>query len=290
MLDGSVLVVEIAGQRLTRIFADGRKKTVAVTGGGPNGAAIGPDGRCYLCNNGGMKWHEKGGRLLPGVVSEPHPGGWIEAVDLATGAVEILYRGCNGQHLNAPNDIVFDAHGGFWFTDHGKSYRRSRDRGAIYYAKADGSFIREVVFPSDSPNGIGLSPDGQRLYVAETHTARIWSYAISAPGEIAPHRGVAPWEKGRLVIGLGGYALLDSLAVEECGNICVANIPEQGITVVSPDGRVIENIAMPDEVTTNICFGGPDMQTAFITLSSTGQLVSVRWPRPGLRLNNAKPE
>ena len=54
--DGSVIVCEIAGSRLTRVAADGTKSVVAETGGGPNGAAYGPDGRIYVCNNGGFEW------------------------------------------------------------------------------------------------------------------------------------------------------------------------------------------------------------------------------------------
>jgi gluconolactonase len=58
-----------------------------------------------------------------------------------------------------------------------------------------------------------------------------------------------------------------------------------GITVISPDGDQIEHIATTDHATTNICFGGPNLQTAYITLSSSGRLISMPWPRPGLRLN-----
>ena len=65
--NGDILLVEIARQTLSRITADGTVVVVAETGGGPNGAAIGPDGRCYLCNNGGFRWHEKDGLLLPGL-------------------------------------------------------------------------------------------------------------------------------------------------------------------------------------------------------------------------------
>ena len=62
MPDGSILLVEIAAGCLTRVAADGTKSLVAETGGGPNGLAIGPDGRCYVCNNGGMPFFEKDGK------------------------------------------------------------------------------------------------------------------------------------------------------------------------------------------------------------------------------------
>ena len=96
----------------------------------------------------------------------------------------MLYTECDGHTLIGPNDIVFDAHGGMWFTDHGRREGRVQHVGAIYYAQPDGSSIREVVFPSESPNGIGLSPDGTRLYAAETHTGRVYAWNVTGPGEV----------------------------------------------------------------------------------------------------------
>jgi gluconolactonase len=93
-------------------------------------------------------------------------------VDLASGKVEVLYTECNGHPLRGPNDIVFDSTGGFWFTDFGKVQERQKDRTAIYYAKADGSLIKEMIFPIDGPNGIGLAPDDTHLYVAQTFEGR----------------------------------------------------------------------------------------------------------------------
>ncbi len=156
------------------------------------------------------------------------------------------------------------------------------DVGAVYYAKADGSAITEVAYPMVTPNGIGLSPDGTTLYVAETEAARLWAFPIEAPGVVKKE----PWPSphgGRLVAGMGGYQRFDSLAVQADGRICVATLVNGGITVISPDGRHVEHHPMPDLMTTNICFGGPDMKTAYITLSWTGRLVAVDWPTPGLR-------
>ena len=147
--DGDVLVVEIAAGCLTRIDTrTGRKSVVAKTGGGPNGAAIGPDGACYVCNNGGFNWHRSDkGLVFPHGNAKDYSGGRIERVDLATGKVERLYDSCDGHPLNGPNDLVFDDAGGFWFTDPGKDRGRTKDTGVLYYAKADGSLIREAVFP-----------------------------------------------------------------------------------------------------------------------------------------------
>jgi gluconolactonase len=78
--------------------------------------------------------------------------------------------------------------------------------------------------------------------------------------------------------------LLDSLAVDGEGWVCVGTLVNGGITAISPDGATIEHTPMADVLVTNICFGGPDLRTAYCTLSGTGTLVAVDWPRPGLRL------
>jgi gluconolactonase len=279
--DGSVLLVEIKRGTLTRVSPDGKKTVVARTGGGPNGAAIGPDGKVYVCNNGGFEWHAAGPYLLPGNQPADYAGGSIQRVDLESGAVETLYDNCGANALRGPNDLVFDATGGFWFTDHGKTRPRDRDRGGLYYARADGRSIREMVYPLDSPNGVGLSPDGKRVYVAETHTGRVFYWELAGPGEIRPHGSP---NGGRLLAGLPGLQLLDSLAIDADGNVCIATIVNGGITVISPDGARIEHVPLPDPLTTNLCFGGPDLRTAFVTLSATGKLVSLPWKTAGLRL------
>jgi gluconolactonase len=284
LADGSLLVVEIAGGSLARIAPDGTRTEVARPGGGPNGAAIGPDGKCYICNNGGFKWHVEGKHRRPVLQADDYRGGRIERVDLATGEVECLYDTAGDVPLKGPNDLVFDRNGGFYFSDLGKVRARETDRGAVYYATADGSEIREVAFPMVTPNGIGLSPDETTLYVAETESARLWAFDIVEPGVVRKR----PWPSphgGRLVAGLGGFQRFDSLAVDAEGRICVATLINGGITVIAPNGRHIEHHPMPDPLTTNICFGGPDLKTAFITLSWTGRLVAVDWPTPGLGLN-----
>ena len=283
--DGSIVLVEIAAGRITRIRPDGSKHTVATPGGGPNGLAVGPDGKLYCCNNGGFEYLESNGMLAPHGIAQDYSGGRIERIDLDTGAVETLYRsGDHGVTLRGPNDIVFDAHGGFWFTDHGKvDYAtRRHDIVGIFYAKADGSFIEEVIFPSNNPNGIGLSPDGGSLYAAETYTCRLMAFDVTAPGKVAPDAG--PGGPGIPLYRPAGYKFFDSLGVEASGNICVATIGECGISVISPRGELVDFVATDDVFTTNICWGGEDMMDAYITLSGTGRLVKTRWPRPGLRL------
>ena len=286
MPDGSVVVVEIKRGTLSRVGPDGTISVVAELGGGPNGAAVGPDGAIYVCNNGGFEWSEVMGFLLPGNQPADYSGGRIERVDPQTGQVSVLYTECNGNPLRGPNDLVFDADGGFWFTDHGKHRPRENDRGGIYYAQPDGSSIVEVVHPVDFPNGIGLSPDGQTLYYAETFTGRVYQRRISGPGQLEPAGAL---DGSVLLVGLPGAMLLDSLAVDSAGNVCVGTLGlTPGITVIAPDGSW-ELAGVPaewfDPLVTNICFGGDDLTTAYWTCSSTGRLIAGDWPRPGLRLN-----
>lgn len=278
--DGSVLVVEIARGTLTRVEPDGASEVVAECGGGPNGSAIGPDGSVWITNNGGcFEWIDIGGMLLPGGVPSSWSGGAIQRVDLSDGRVETVYSVCDGNPLRAPNDLVFDTHGGFWFTDHGVRHGRCSDRTGVYYALADGSSITEVLFPLDAPNGIGLSPAGDRLYVAETHTGRVWAWNVPEPG-VAVGGGLLP-PHGDLLAGLPGLQLLDSLAVDAGGNVCVGTLHNGGITVISPDGTSVVHVPLDDPLVTNIAFGGPDLRTAYVTCSATGRLVAMDWPRPG---------
>jgi gluconolactonase len=281
MADGSVLVAEMFGQCITRVMPDGSKQTVAEVPGGPNGLAIGPDGALYVCNNGAcFSSIERDGRTYPGpFAADRYIGGRVQRVDIATGAVTDLYTECDGQPLRGPNDIVFDEHGGFYFTDHGIRMARTSDLTGVYYAQPDGSQITEVVFPTEAPNGIGLSPDGSTLYWAETHTARVFARRVVEPGIVEGEPGLAS-----LLCGLGGAQLLDSLAIDAAGDVCVATLIRGGITVIGPDGAVREFVDTGDRMTTNICFGGPERSTAFITCSGNGSLLSAEWSVPGLEL------
>ncbi len=277
MDDGSVILVEIERQTLSRVTPDGKVQVIAALGGGPNGAAMGPGGKIYVTNNGGLKFMVRPGKTFPIGQADDYRRGSIQIVDPASGKFETLYDACDGQPLRGPNDLVFDRAGGFWFTDLGKTRDRDMDRGAVYYAKADGSMIREAIFPLERPNGIGLSPDERTLYVVETPTARCWAFRLSAPGQIESANGPA---------GLGGYQMFDSLAVDSEGHVCVATLITGAVSDIWPDGSRVDQFKLPDMMVTNVCFGGRDLRTAFATLSMGGTLVSFEWPRPGLALNH----
>lgn len=276
--DGSVILSEIAARRVTQVMPDGRRRIVAEPDGGPNGLAVGPDGALYCCNGGGTRFRDRAGITEPFGASDDWSGGRIERIAPATGRVERLYDACDGHALSSPNDIVFDAAGGFWFSNLGKARGRQRDLGGVHHALTDGSGIREAIFPLEAPNGVGLLPDDTALVVAETVTARLWRFESAGPGNVS----VADdrWAKGTLLAGLPGLAGFDSLAVQADGAVCVATLVTGGITRAHPDGRV-EHIALPiaDPYTTNLCFLG---RTAFITLGGRGVLLRAAWDAEGL--------
>lgn len=282
--DGAVAMVEIEKQVVSRIAPDGSYSVIAKTGGGPNGLAAGPDNTLILCNNGGFDWHEEPEILRPAGQAGDYTNGRIEVIDIATGSVRTLYDRCGDVMLKGPNDLQLDGKGGFWFSDLGKVRARDRDHGGVYWAALDGSRIVEAAFPVfGGANGIGISPDGEKLYVAETETGRLWGWDIIGPGQLRK----CPWPStngGELICQFPGFRRLDSLAITDAGNIVVATLIAGEITTVTPAGKIIDVVKMPERMPTNICFGGPDRRTAYITLSNTGKLATMRWREAGLRL------
>lgn len=286
LADGSVLVVETLAGRVTRVHPDGTHETVSEPGGGPNGLAIGPDGRCYVCNNGGLTAED----IAWLQIDEPETNdrdvpafaGRIEVIDLETGRTDVLFESVDDEHLVAPNDLVFDSSGGFWFTDFGSLFHRGPQPGWVCYAAPGGNEVHRVIGPLERTNGIGLSPDGLELYVSETMSGRLWAFSVLAPAEVATSTGLGCG--GRLVVERPDLSF-DSLAVEAGGHVCVASPGDNQIARIDPTDGSVEEIPTPHEFPTNICFGGDDLATAYVTLhGGGGSLLSAPWVGPGLPL------
>ena len=281
--DGSVLLVEVRGCTLTRVLPSGAQEVVARVNGAPNGAALGPDGAVYVCNNGGLPWTQlpdgawyPADPLTGSMTPAGFSGGWIERIDLKSGDVRTVVTDCDARPLNAPSDITFDHSGAMWFTDIGKSDADGTKFGAVYRSRIDGSEIGLLARNLLGPNGVALSSDDGRLYVADTPSGRILEWDISS-GDLPPN----PRVHGATVKGrLPGMFAVDGLAVDAMDRVIVA-LPQSGaLGVIQPDGGAWL-IAMPDPLPTNVCFGGADGRTVFVTLGGHGLLASFRWPCPG---------
>jgi gluconolactonase len=306
--DGSVLVVEIGAGKLTRVLPGGSKETVANLGGGPNGAAIGPDGAVYVCNDGGFSIAQipnAAGVPISFAIGQPadYTGGSIQRV-APDGTVTTLYKSFEAKDphgnpvtlpLRSPDDLVFDSSGGFWFTDWGKDRWRDRDITGAYYAQPDGSSITELIFPLKSPNGIALSPDETRLYIAESFTRRILYWELDGPGSIDTKASPNADGSFLLTAHLPYEGCPDSMSMDEEGNLYVACFlphganpnTRGGIAVVSPEGGVLDWIEIDvednDPLPSNICFGGADLRTAYVTIDGTGRLLACEMKIPGKR-------
>ena len=268
LADGTLLVGEIATGTIARVTPDGSITRVADCRGGVNGMAIGPDSSVYVCNNGGLRFEDFGDHIGPVALADDSIGGRIQRVDVTTGSVADVYSQFDGAPLVSPNDLVFDERGCFYFTDTAS--------GCLYYATADGSAIGRVASDLTFPNGVGLSPDGAHVYVAETYSGQVWRFTLAKAGIVA--------ENGRhLLFHLDG-GQFDSLAIDAEGNVCVATLTANGVTAIGPGGAVVAEVRVPvkDPFVTNICFGGDDLRTAYITSSGTGRVFVTEWHCPGL--------
>jgi gluconolactonase len=283
--DGTAYLVDVDAGRVVSVAA-GQTAVVAVPAGGPNGMALETATTAIVANNGGFVWTESGGVRVPidlvTHTNEPpgFTGGWIERVDLMTGEVTVLHRDCGGRPLRGPNDLVLDELGGIWFTDTGKVRRASVDRGGLYYIPPGRSAVREMAFPLLGANGVGLSPDGRRVYVTETYTGRLWAWDLAEPGTIKSAASSPAAGHGGVCVAATPYTF-DSLAVEADGRIAIAAIAD-GIVVITPDGGEIDRYPIPGDMASNLAFGGSDGRRAIITLSRSGRLAQTTWPRPGL--------
>ncbi|MBV9670519.1 MAG: SMP-30/gluconolactonase/LRE family protein [Acidobacteriales bacterium] len=298
--DGSVLVVEVRGGTVKQVnVLTGAVTTLASPGGGCNGAALGPDGKVYICNDGGFSYQQipaPGYTLnIPMFPPANYTGGAIQRLDPSTRSIETLFtKDENGVPLSSPDDLVFDADGGFWFTDWGKlrpgatpMSPQTRELTHVYYVDRSLSAPKPLLPFRSAPNGIALSPDNSRLYVAETYAREVHFWELTGPGAIK--RNPDTVDGAYFLTGdIPMQGTLDSMAVDSEGNLYLATILPHGlqinscggITVVSPHGKVLEFIELRipnqplDPFPSNLCFGGKDRKTAYITMGGTGLLVS----------------
>lgn len=279
--DGSVLVSEIANGRISRVRPDGAVETFAETGAGPTvwracptaGSSCArtavpgsPSDRGRSTST--APCHCSCRRVLP---TNPSPRNCRLSRARVRQLLTTTFTSISDDELPLarPSDICVDAQGGFYVTDGFSVQGRSRSITGVLYGTPDGQ-LSEIVYPLELPNGVALSPDGSKLYVAETRTRRIWQFEVLGPGRLGAARGLATVPSG----GPMNFGGADGLCVAPDGTIIVATVGTGGVTAFSPDGQLLGAIAADDPMTTNVALSH-DGCSLFITLASSGRLVVV---------------
>jgi gluconolactonase len=163
-----------------------------------------------------------------------------------------------GKNLNGPNDLWIDGQGGVYFTD--PYYKRSwwdhntmpQDLQAVYYLKPDHKTIIRVIDDLIQPNGIVGTPDGKSIFIADIAANKTWSYTINKDGTLG---------NKKLFCELGS----DGMTIDVQGNIYLTG---KGVSIYDRNGVFVGNIPIPESWTANVCFGGNDMKSLFITAST----------------------
>jgi gluconolactonase len=275
---GVLHLVELPNHCVSRIV-DGRRVVLAELGGSPNGTAFGPDGGLYICNSGG-NWPP-----TPSTNGVAGFGGETPSIQVVQpdGAHTTILTHIEGRRLNAPNDIFFDAKGGFYFSDpawaartpEGVARAEHSPPGDICYIAPDGRASR-VAGDLSFPNGLCVSPDGRSLIMAETGTGRVLGYAIGRNGAL---------DSPNTLIELRLESGLDGTAFDAEGRLVIAGCGSGTIYVLAPDLTSVQHtLVCGDPALTNLCFGGEDFKTLFVTQGASGSVAAIRWPVPGMVL------
>ena len=277
---GNLFVSDIAGNRILKVDAPGGVSTFRADSGRTNGNTFDAKGRLISCEG-----------------AENGPGGRrrIVRTDLAAGEMEVLTDRYDGKRYNSPNDVVVDSRGRIWFTDPLYAPDRSimeHSHEAVYRIDADGKVTRVITQPAiGRPNGLAITPDGKTLYVIDSNYIRpdgnrkIWAFDVADDGSAGKQRQVYDFGRGR-----GG----DGMRLDSRGNLWVAagvsaprtanetaDVPT-GVYVISPAGKLLGRIPIPEDVITNLAFGGEDKQTLYVTAGKT--IFRIRTAVPGYSL------
>jgi gluconolactonase len=263
---GTLFFSDILGNRILKMAPGGQVSVFRAESGRTNGNTFDARDRLISCEG-----------------AEMGPGGRRQIVrtDMKTGAVSVLTDRYEGKRYNSPNDVCVDAKGRIWFTDpyYGDD-RSSLEMGAeaVYRIETDGAVKRVVSQPEiGRPNGLAIAPDARTFYLIDSDSRpggnrKIWKFAVGDDGRLSQQRQIFDFGKGR-----GG----DGLRLDVQGNLWVAagiqnprhsgentDVPS-GVYAISPEGKLLGRIAIPEDVTTNLAFGGPDRKTLYVTSGKT---------------------
>jgi gluconolactonase len=269
--DGNVYFTEIINQRIMKLGTDGHLSTYRENSNVANGLLIDPQGRLIACE--GAEF-ERPGVKVKGTAR-------VTRTDLKTGKLEVLAEAYDGKPLQGPNDVTIDGRGRLYFTDMAAT--------AVYRIDAPGKVTRILAAPDiQRPNGIQVSPDDRTLYLIEANQAQggarmIRAYDLKPDGTVSGMRVHYNFYPGRSA---------DGMSIDTAGNLYASAGMNQlrgssetldtkaGVYVISPGGKLLKFIPIPEDFITNNAFGGPDMKTLYVTAGKT--LYKVRTEIAGL--------
>ena len=264
--DGNLYFSDIFGNRIYRLTPESVLSVYRADSGRTNGNTFDAQGRLISCEG-----------------AEQGPGGRRRVVrtDLKSGQIEVLTDRYEGKRYNSPNDVVVDIHGCVWFTDPFYGDDRSSlemAEEAVYRMDPSGHVTRVLSQPMiERPNGLAVTADGRTLYVIDSHTRpggnrKVWAFDVSPHGRLDGQRLVFDFGLGR-----GG----DGMRLDMKGNLWIAagvlfprhagetsDVPA-GIYVITPDGEMLGRIPIPEDLCTNLAFGGPGRKTLYVTAGKT---------------------
>jgi gluconolactonase len=243
---GCVYIVDPAGAATEKV----------VTGGGPNGLALGRDGALYVAQNGGL--FGASGPATPGVQI------------IIDGKVDYLATGMEG-----PNDLIFGPDGQLWVTDTRAEINyaapESGAHGWLWTCALDGRAPQKIV--DDGPvfiNGLGFSRDGRTLLVTATMSSGLLAYEVASAGS-------PTWARPQLVHTFdNGWP--DGMVISPSGDAWVALTAADRIDVVDPKGERRAVVELPTgSLPTNVCIGGSDHDELYVTAARSQSLLRVRF-------------
>ncbi len=264
--DGTLYFSDIIGNRMYRMAPDGSLSVFREDSGRTNGNTFDGLGRLISCE--GAEFGPAGRRR-------------VVRTDLKTGTIEVLADRFEGKRFNSPNDVVVDRKGRIWFTDpfygDDRSALELTDE-AVYRIDPNGTVTRVLTQPLiERPNGLAVTPDDRTLYVIDSHTRvggnrKVWAFDIAEDGRPSGQRLVFDFGRGR-----GG----DGMRLDERGNLWVAagillprhdgetaDVPA-GVYVITPAGKLLGRIPIPEDVCTNLAFGGASRRELYVTSGKT---------------------
>jgi gluconolactonase len=252
---GVLYFSDIPNSSIHRLTADGQLTQFTDDSKHTNGIFFAADGRMLACQMDGQ----------------------VVVYDLSNGQAKVLADQYDGKRFNAPNDLVIDAVGGIYFTDPLFRAPEPLPQGiqAVYYIASDGTVSR-VTEHIAAPNGIGLSPDGARLYVIPSQQAEMLVYDVDEPGKLSGGRTLCRVKQPEGKDNTGG----DGMAMDVEGNLYITT--NLGVEIVSPEGQHRGLVKFPQQPA-NVTFAGPERKTMYVT-ARTG-LYRVEMPIAGLKPN-----